>query len=78
MTQSPKTVLGVKDLQDDNDAIGTLAGGPTKTTLFRVGIANRVYDDASVHGMSGVLIRVRMEYKTKLYAPTAWTLNYKA
>ena len=74
-TQSPKKVLGVVDLRDDDNAIGTIAAGPTKTTLYRVGIANRVYDDLSVHGLAGLLMRIRVEYSTLLYAPTAWTQN---
>lgn len=76
--QSPKKVLGCHDLRDDDDAIGTAVSGPSKTTLFRCGIANRVYDDLAIHGMSGVLMRIRVEYNTLLYAPTAWTLNSTA
>ncbi len=75
MGQSPKKVLGCHDLRDDDDAIGTLVTGPTKTTLFRCGIATRLYDDTTTQGMSGVLMRVRIEYNPLLFAPTAWTLN---
>jgi hypothetical protein len=75
---SPKKQLGCVNLTDDPDHCGTIVTGPTKRCKFRIGVANRQYDDHSQNSMSGMLMRVRIEYNTLLYAPSAWTLNSSA
>ena len=72
---SPKKQLGCVNLTDDPDNCGTVVAGPTKRARFRIGICNRQYDNVAQNSMSGVLMRVRIEHNTLLYAPSAWTLD---
>lgn len=71
---SPKKLLGCVNLTDDPDNCGTKAAGPASRCKFRIGFADREFD-STYNCMSGILMRVKIDYNTLLYSPSAWTLN---